>query len=44
MRFKEIFIFPPKSIIQGDSLARGPKLLSIKYFRIWRNVFKCTWM
>jgi len=31
-------------IIQGDSVARGPKQIWEKYSRICRNAFKCAWM
>ena len=31
-------------VIQGDSLARGPKQIWEKYSRIWTNAFKCAWM
>ena len=31
-------------LVQGDSLARGPKQIWEKYSRIWRNAFKCAWM
>ena len=31
-------------LVQGDSLARGPKQIWEMYSRIWRNAFKCAWM
>ena len=34
----------PFRLIQGDSLAKGPKQIWEKYSRIWRNSFKCAWM
>jgi len=32
------------AIVQGDSVARGPKQIWEKYSRIWRNAFKCAQM
>ena len=32
------------NVIQGDSLARGPKQIWEKYSSIWRKAFECAWM
>ena len=41
VQFVPEFVF---DLVQGDSLARGPKQIWEKYSRIWRNAFKCSLM